>query len=271
MCYRKITNEIAGGVKMSLSQHFVKDGVDVYVYDTFEKMGKAAADFAAQIIQKLAAQQEEINLLLPIASSQYSFLPALCSMDLPWEKINFFHVDEYIGLAADDKRTLRNELLNNFIGKLPYRGAYFMDGLAKDPKAESRRYAALLKAHKTDLSVLGFGDNGHLAFNEPHCANFDDPEPVKIIDIDPVSKKQQIASGYFKDEEDMPDHAFTLTLPTLVSARYKICVVPFPNKAKSSHDALFGPIGEVCPASIIRTVPNVTAFFDKDSAGLFPG
>lgn len=256
---------------MSLVKHFIKDDVDVSIYDTFKNMGIAAAEKVAQLIGEIAKQKDEVNLLVPIAASQYSFLNAVCTRkDIDWSKVNIFHVDEYIGLDSDDKRTLKNELLDNFFGKIGYKAAYFLDGTAKDPEAECLRYARLLKEHKPDISVLGFGDNGHLAFNEPHCADFNDPKAVKIIDIDPISKKQQIASGYFKDEADMPDRAYTLTLPTLIDAQYKVCIVPFKNKAMSSRDALFGETSVSCPASIIRTTQNVTAFFDSDSASLFP-
>ena len=144
-----------------------------------------------------------------------------------------------------------------------------MDPLAQDIKAECKRYEELIRSHGIDISLLGIGDNGHLAFNEPHIADFNDPLWVKKINIDDISKNQLYKHNNYTSINDVPDFAYTVTLPALMSASCVICTVPFKTKAEASKNAVFGEISEKCPASIMRRHGNATLFLDKDSSHLF--
>jgi glucosamine-6-phosphate deaminase len=143
-----------------------------------------------------------------------------------------------------------------------------MNPLAPDPEAECRRYESLLKSHPVDISFVGIGDNGHLAFNEPHIADFNDPVFVKPVEIDPVSKNQLVQHKNYDSPGEMPDRAFTVTLPGLMSAKTVICTTPFLTKARAVALTLKGPVETACPASILRRHPNAILFLDSESASL---
>jgi glucosamine-6-phosphate deaminase len=116
--------------------------------------------------------------------------------------------------------------------------------------------------------VCGIGENGHLAFNDPPVADFDDPADVKIVALEPASRRQQVAEGHFPTIDDVPTHAITVTIPALVRARRLLAIVPETRKAVPVRDALKGPIATTCPASFLRRQPHATLYLDADSASL---
>lgn len=252
-----------------LLKEFTKDKLKVKVYDTEEEMGRASAECIAAAILGLK-DRDEINVILSTARSQEAMFHTLEQRDLPWEKINLFHVDEYIGLPAGDEHRLSHQLLGYFFRGKKFKNTFFMDPLAHDIDVECKRYEALLREHALDISLLGIGDNGHLAFNEPDTADFNDPVWVKRIKIDDVSKNQLYSHGNYASLAEIPDYAFTVTLPALMSAPRVICTVPFKTKAGAVRNTLFGEISEKCPASIMRRHADALLFLDPDSASLFP-
>lgn len=256
---------------MALLKSFEKDAVKVEVHDSYESMGVASADAIEKAIVELLAEKEEISIVCSMAPSQYTMLDALkVKPGIEWGRINLFHVDEVCGLSADEPSNLRNETERQFSGQLAFRRKMFLDTAAEDLTAECRRYTALLEQFPLDIALLGFGDNGHIALDEPGVAHFDDTEIVKVVKIAQATKEQSVRRGARKDASDGADYGFTLTLPVLMRPRYKFCTVPFSEKAQAARDALFGPITEDCPASVIRRHPGVFCFFDSDSASLFP-
>ena len=248
---------------------FKKDKLDIKIYDTREQMGIAAAEDVAAGIKACLAQKDEINMIFAAAPSQNDMLAALCaSDDIEWERINAFHMDEYIGLDPNAPQCFSNFLKDHIFHRKPFKSVNLIDASATDPEAECARYAALLEKHPVDIVCMGIGENGHIAFNDPHVADFSDPKAVKSVSLDDVCRMQQVNDGCFASIDDVPKWAITLTIPTLVSARYNYCVVPAPTKANAVKNTVEGPISEQCPATILRNKDNAILYCDADSSAL---
>jgi glucosamine-6-phosphate deaminase len=218
--------------------------------------------------QELAAR-DRIAVMFASAPSQNEFLATLVAeTDIDWSRVVAFHMDEYIGLAPDAPQSFANFLRLRLFDRVNPGVVHYLDGAATDPLAEARRYAQLLAAHPLDIACVGIGENGHLAFNDPWVADFDDPVGVKIVEIDEISRHQQVHDGTFARFEDVPPVALTVTMPPIVGARLVSAVVPGPTKARAIRDTLRGPIATSCPASILRRHPNARLAIDRDSAAL---
>lgn len=234
-------------------------------------MGEAAARAAAREIRAVLAEKEVCNMIFAAAPSQNELLASLAAQpDIAWERVNAFHMDEYIGLPADAPQGFANFLRRAIFDKLPFRAVYCLDGEAasRDARAECERYAALLCEYPVDITCMGIGENGHIAFNDPPVADFEDPELVKPVALDGICRRQQVHDGCFATLEEVPTHALTLTIPALLRARRVICVVPAATKANAVKNTLQGEIGTACPASILRRHPAAELYLDADSATL---
>lgn len=250
-------------------KEFKVDALQVAVYDTEAAMGKAAAADVAEEIVRLQKLKDEINIIFAAAVSQNEFLDRLCEYEeIDWTKINVFHMDEYYGLPQNDRRSLSSFLRSHFLDRVSVKNRFFMNGACTEPEEECRRYGQLLDRYPCDLAFLGIGDNGHLAFNDPHVADFNDEKMVKMVDIDQISKQQQVNAGNFPDLQSVPSMAFTLTIPTLMKSKKMFCVVPTDYKAKAVYNTLNGPISEECPASVLRGYENAKLYLDRNSAKL---
>lgn len=250
-------------------KQFQKDKLIVKIYDTRAAAGAAAAREIGETIRALLCEKDELNIVFAAAPSQNETLAALVADGgIEWERINAFHMDEYIGLPKDAPQGFGNFLAERLFGKVPFRSVNRLNGAAPDPSKEAKRYEALLKSHAPDLVVMGIGENGHIAFNDPAVADFHDPLGVKIVGLDEVCRMQQVHDGCFSALCDVPQHALTLTVPMLVSAPHLFCIVPAATKASAVRECLTGEIGEHCPASILRTCGHATLYLDGDSASL---
>ena len=243
------------------------DKLNVKVYQTREEMGTAAAEDAAAAIRAAIAAKGEINMIFAAAPSQNEFLAHLIAdKSIDFTKINAFHMDEYIGLPADAPQGFGNFLRERLFERVPFKTVNTIDSTAADPEAECRRYAALLQAHPCDIVCMGIGENGHIAFNDPHVADFGDKAAVKVVALDETCRQQQVNDGCFARLDDVPTHALTLTIPTLTAPEAVFCIVPAKTKANAVYAALRGGITEACPASILRRHANATLYCDADSA-----
>lgn len=243
------------------------DKLNVKVYQTREEMGRAAAEEAAAAIRAAIAAKGEINMIFAAAPSQNEFLAHLIAdKSIDFTKINAFHMDEYIGLPADAPQGFGNFLRERLFDHVPFKTVNTIDSTAADPEAECRRYAALLQAHPCDIVCMGIGENGHIAFNDPHVADFGDKAAVKVVALDETCRQQQVNDGCFARLDDVPTHALTLTIPTLTAPEAVFCIVPAKTKANAVYAALRGGITEACPASILRRHANATLYCDADSA-----
>jgi glucosamine-6-phosphate deaminase len=248
---------------------FQKDKLTVEIYENRTLMGEAAAkDIKAKIAELLAGKQE-INMIFAAAPSQNDVLKSLVEdKEIEWNRVNAYHMDEYIGLDKDAPQGFGNFLKDHILGLLPFKSVNYIDITTDNPEAEAERYGKLLKENPTDIVIMGIGENGHIAFNDPPVADFHDERWVKPVKLDEVCRQQQVNDGCFASLDKVPTHAMTLTVPTLVKAPYLFCIVPAPTKAKAVYETLNGSIDEHCPASILRTHDNAKLYLDNESSKL---
>lgn len=239
----------------------------VSVFQTNEEMGATAAQDAAQVIQAAVSARGVANIIIATGNSQLTFLSALRQVKLPWDKINVFHMDEYIGIDPTHPASFPLFLRNHFLNYIQVRNFYPVSGQAKEIEATIAEYARLLRAYPADLCALGYGENGHLAFNDPPFADFKDPVLAKVVRLAEASRRQQVGEGHFATLDDVPTHAITLTVPALLAAKRVLAIVPEARKAVAVKQALTGPVGEACPGSILRRAPHAHLYLDRDSAG----
>ena len=208
-------------------------------------------------------------MIFAAAPSQNEVLASLAlDREIPWERVNAFHMDEYIGLSADAPQGFGNFLKEHIFGLAPFSSVNYIDISAKNPDEECERYAALLAEYPTDIVVMGIGENGHIAFNDPPVADFKDPKSVKPVLLDEICRNQQVNDGCFATIDDVPKYAITLTVPTLFAGDYLFCIVPAKTKANAVKATLCDEIGEACPATILRRHKNAILYLDGDSSAL---
>ncbi len=248
-------------------KEFFVDKLKVKIMETRAEMGKVAACDIAQAIIEVLNDKWECNIIFAAAPSQNDMLQSLTEYYIKWDRINAFHMDEYVGLPLDAPQRFSNFLDNAIFKKASFKSVnYIGKGLLKK-EDECIRYAKLLRQYPADIVCMGIGENGHIAFNDPHVALFNDPEYVKVVDLDDKCRQQQVNDGCFSDFNLVPKYAITLTIPALKADKV-FCVVPAKTKAWAVNKMITGPIEENCPASILRTWPDATLYLDNDSSGL---
>ena len=248
---------------------FKKDLLDVNIYDTRAEMGSAAANDIKACILKLLAEKDEINMIFAAAPSQNEVLASLaCDKDIPWERVNAFHMDEYIGLPADAPQGFGNFLREHIFGLAGFKSVNYIDISAKDAEVECERYSTLLAKNPTDIVVMGIGENGHIAFNDPPVADFNDKKAVKPVQLDEVCRNQQVHDGCFATLADVPTTAITLTVPTLFAGDHLFCIVPAKTKANAVRATVCDEINEKCPATVLRLHKSAVLYLDGDSSSL---
>jgi glucosamine-6-phosphate deaminase len=245
------------------------DRLAVRSYPSRGAMGAAAAhDIAAEMRRRLA-EQARVRMVFAAAPSQNEMLAALSRQpDIAWERVEALHMDEYVGLAPDAPQRFGTFLRQHLFALVTPGFVAYIDGSAPDVAAECARYAALLAAAPIDIVCAGIGENGHMAFNDPHVANFVDPAAIKLVTLDQVCRQQQVNDGAFAALDDVPTGALTLTMPSLLSAAHIYCVVPGPTKAEAVRRTCRGPIGTACPASAMRNHPHALLYLDDDATTL---
>ena len=246
-----------------------KDLLKVNIYDTRDEMGKAAGADIKACLLSLLEKKETINMIFAAAPSQNEVLYALATdKEIPWNRVNAFHMDEYIGLSKDAPQGFGNFLKDHIFGLADFKSVNYIDISAPDADVECARYSALLKEYPTDIVVMGIGENGHIAFNDPPVADFNDPKAVKPVALDEVCRNQQVNDGCFAKLDDVPKTAITLTVPTLFAGDHLFCIVPAKTKANAVRATLCGEIGEACPATILRRHQSAILYLDGDSSAL---
>jgi glucosamine-6-phosphate deaminase len=245
------------------------DRLRVRIHPDQPSLGADAAQAAVAILNKTIQERGEANFMMATGNAGLHFLAALRQhKDVDWTKVNLFHMDEYKGITATHSASFRLFIHKNLSDWLPFKTANYIEGDAPSAEAEAKRYAELLIKYPIDLCHCGIGENGHLAFNDPPVADFNDPLLVKIVQLDQSCRLQQVGEGHFPNLAAVPTHAITVTIPGLLRAKSIICVVPETRKAKAVHDALLGPIATSCPSSILRRQSQAVLYLDRDSASL---
>lgn len=241
------------------------DRLEVRVYENRQALGAAAgADIAAKV-KELLSEQERVRMVFAAAPSQSEALEGLSANEqIDWSRVVAFHMDEYVGLQRGAPQSFGRFLGETLFDKVRPGEVHVINGT--EPAAEECvRYAELLRVAPIDIVCLGIGENGHIAFNDPPVADFDDPETVKAVELDEASRQQQVNDGLFPSIEEVPTQALTLTIPALMSGRHLFCMVPGATKREAVRCTLCGPVTTECPASVLRTHQDCVLYLDIEA------
>ncbi len=252
-----------------LEKSFNVDSLQVKVFQNQDAMARFAADDVGNYLADLLSRQSTVKVILATGNSQIQFLSKLIQReDIDWSRIELFHMDEYLGIPADHTASFRRYMKERVESLVKPKVFHYLNGDALLPLDECHRYSELLNDSPVDLCCLGVGENGHIAFNDPPVANFEDPHLVKIVKLDDACKEQQVGEGHFPSLEAVPGYALTLTIPALCSAKKMVCLSPESRKSQAVKSALKNPVSTDCPASFLRTQSQAQMLLDVDSAAL---
>lgn len=252
-----------------MKTEFFSEKLHVLVYNTRVEMGNNAASIAGDEIISMLREKPELNIIFASAPSQNEFIDALVNKHgIDWNRINAFHLDEYIGLPPNAPQKFSTYLKERIFDRLPFRSVNLITPDNTSPEKECERYSSLLISNPPDIICIGIGENGHIAFNDPPVADFIDPKIAKIVDLDLKSRQQQVNDGCFGHIDEVPKHAITLTIPALFQTKRIFCMVPGSSKAKAVYNTINMPVVEDYPSTILRTHASAKLFLDADSAKL---
>jgi len=243
--------------------------MEKFIYKTKQQMGAAAAAQAAEVIKEAIEDKGQAYIILATGTSQFEMLKSLVGTSgIDWPKVTMFHLDEYIGLEADHPASFRKFLKERFVDKVPgLKAVHFVNGNADDPEQECQRLGAIIVTHPTDVALVGIGENGHLAFNDPP-ADFETEEVFIIVELDERCRKQQLGEGWFETLEQVPRRAISMSIRQIMKSACIIVSVPDRRKAEAVKNALEGQVTPMCPASILQRHKNCKIFMDEEAASL---
>lgn len=254
---------------MSVIKELRAGNLNVKVFDSRVSMGIEAAKEVADKIKELLAAKSEINMIFAAAPSQNEFLKAIVTdKQIDWSRVNAFHLDEYVGLDKNAPQGFGNFLKARIFGKVNFKSVNLLNGNAKDIDAECERYSELFRNNPIDIACIGIGENGHIAFNDPHVSFFADEKLVKVVELDIMCRQQQVNDGCFSIIDNVPTHALTLTVPAIMSSTFIYCMVPSKTKSQAVFNTINGEIREKNPASIMKLHKHSILFADNDSGSL---
>jgi glucosamine-6-phosphate deaminase len=241
--------------------------METLIFRTKQELGKAAAKAAADTIKEAIAEKGSANIILATGASQFETLAHLVTAEgIDWSKVTMFHLDEYIGLPHDHPASFRRYLKERFLDKIPpLKNAYLVNGNADDPFAECQRLGRIIAGCPIDAALVGIGENGHLAFNDP-LADFDTDAAYIIVTLNETCRKQQVGEGWFEKLQDVPMQAVSMSIRQIMKSSCIIASVPDRRKAQAVKAALEGKVTNACPASILQRHPNCKIFLDTQSA-----
>ena len=244
------------------------DALQVRVFRDADALARTAAADAAATLRAAIGARGSANAMFASGNSQLRFLHALAHVEgVDWAQVVGFHMDEYVGVGNDHPASFHRYMQEQVARPLRVGDFHYLDGTT-DPVEEAAQYAALLRQFPIDVCCLGIGENGHLAFNDPPVAEFDDPLDVKVVTLDDSCRRQQVGEGHFATIDDVPARAITVTIPALLRAERVLAIVPEGRKREPVRRALIEQISPACPASILRRAPHATLYLDRDSSSL---
>ena len=251
------------------TSEFTAGNARILIFSTLEDLARGAAAAAAGIIGHAIQRNGRARIIVGTGNSQERMIHHLArSGGIDWKAVEVFHMDEYVAMPMSHPASFRGWLKKHLAGVVGAGRFHYLAGDAPDLQGEMNRYARELSMAPIDLCFIGFGENGHIAFNDPHEADFNDPKPIKRVRLDEKCRMQQVGERHFASLEEAPREAVTLTCPTLMSAQHVLAVVPEQRKAQAVREALEGPLSARCPASLVLTHPSATIYLDRDSASL---
>lgn len=253
---------------MILLKTFFKDNLEVNILKTRKQMGEIAAEDTINCIKNILKTKETVRIIFAAAPSQNEFLNSLSrSKEIDWSQVEAFHMDEYVGLPANAPQGFGNFLNRSIFSKLPFKRVCYINGW-QNPEITCKEYAKLISEKTIDIVCMGVGENGHIAFNDPSVADFNDTHVIKKVKLEEACRRQQVNDGCFKQIEDVPEFALTLTVPTLFSCENIFCVVPAKTKAQAVYNMLNCEINEKCPATVLRKHNKAKLYLDTESSAL---
>jgi glucosamine-6-phosphate deaminase len=253
----------------SPTKSYNADRLPVRIFASLADMAAAAADDAAEVLTAAIKACGHARAIIATGNSQDLFLDNLTRRPgIDWSKVELFHMDEYLGMPMTHRASFRKYLKERVFDRVKPAGAHYLEGDALEPLKAMRAYAVALASAPLDLCCLGIGENGHIAFNDPEVADFNDPEPIKIVKLDQKCRLQQVGEGHFPNLDAVPSYAITLTIPTLCRVGRMIAVVPEKRKAVAVKGSLEGPIATSCPGSYLRQQAHCKLYLDQDSSSL---
>jgi len=239
----------------------------IQIYSTPHQLGEAAGKNAARLIQQAIEKNGAANIILATGTSQFETLHQLVSEDIDWSKITMFHLDEYIGLPITHPASFRKYLQERFISKIsPLKAVYLINGEA-DPQQECDRLGTLIMQHPIDVALIGIGENGHLAFNDPP-ADFETVQPYIVVELDVTCRRQQMGEGWFKSIEEVPQTAISMSVRQIMKSKNIICSVPDKRKAMAVKHCVEREVSNMYPASILQEHENCVVYLDGAAASL---
>jgi glucosamine-6-phosphate deaminase len=242
----------------------------VKVFPNPAALGTAAATEAAAAIRDAAARWGRARCVFATGASQFEFLESLVARpDVPWENVEFFHLDEYVGLDASHPASFRRYLQERVLNRVPVGSAHLLDGEG-DVRRACAEVGAALAAAPVDVAFVGIGENGHLAFNDPP-ADLETEDPYIVVDLDEACRRQQVGEGWFAAVEEVPTQAISMSIRQILKARRIQCAVPDARKAEAVARCLEGPVSPVAPASVLQGHPDVTVYLDEPAAAMLTG
>lgn len=242
----------------------------VEIHPTPAHLGEAGARLLAQHIKSAVGARGEARIIMATGNSQFPLVDALVGMDIPWQSVTVFHLDEYVGIQPDHPASFHRWIKERVEDRFQPKTVHYLDGLAGDLDAEIARYEGLLRSAPIDVVCMGIGENGHLAFNEPGDADFGTDARVGVITLQAESRAQQVNEGHFPTLEDVPAQALSLTIPALFASTHQIVSVPERRKAEAVRAALTGAVSEACPASILQERESAVVLLEPESASALP-
>jgi len=241
--------------------------VQIEIHTNSASTGRAAAERAATLIDQIVAAQGTCRLIFATGASQFELLAQLTAKPLPWHKITGFHLDEYLGLPPDHPASFCHYLQQRVVSKIPLQSFHFINGTTVNPQQECERLNRLIQTAPIDLALIGIGENGHLAFNDPP-ADFETTSPFIVVELDEACRRQQLGEGWFPALDAVPRQAISMSIQQILASRHLICTVPDARKAVAVAASLDGPETPLVPASILRRHRAIELFLDRDSASL---
>lgn len=239
----------------------------IFIAKNPSQLGEMAAKKAAMLIKSAISERQVTNIIVATGGSQIEMLGFLVKEDIDWTKVVVFHLDEYINLPESSPASFRHYIRKEFLDKIgPVKEAHLIDGNT-DPEQECERLKEIIEKHPVDVALVGIGENGHLAFNDPP-ADFDTQQPYIIVNLDEKCRMQQVGEGWFTTFHDVPTMAISMSIQQIFKSKNIICTVPDSRKAKAVRDCLEQPVSEMYPASILQRHPDCYCYLDKASSAL---
>ncbi|NLK13430.1 MAG: glucosamine-6-phosphate deaminase [Spirochaetales bacterium] len=238
--------------------------ITITIADTPQELGKKAAKRIVDLLQAAIKEKGGARIILSTGASQFDTLEALLHSDVDWSKVEMFHLDEYVGLPESHPASFRKYLKERFVSKINLKAAHYVDGEG-DIKGKIAKLSARIKEKPVDVGVIGIGENGHIAFNDPP-ANFDTTEPYMVVELDDRCKQQQVGEGWFATLNDVPKTAITMSPKQIMACKHIVSAVPYAVKAEAVYNTITSKVDPMVPATLLKTHPDWSLYVDRESA-----